>query len=472
VEKFDYLANFWFGPRSSVKEFKYEPGKGAIQAAHNFGSWYYKLHHYYLVHAHCKFLSQHKIDNLNKILFVINIHNVDELKSNLDDVKEIIDWYNLDIEVIVHDNTNHSYGAWNCGLKHLLKHKTISKYCFLCEDDYVPTDENFYKPFYDKFSAYSKVRNTENKEVGYVAQLASLMELSVIALKGEKPKKVVYRHAAVSNGFINLGAAKKLNEDGDVFTFFQSIKINQINTYQLGERAREQVIFTEKLTSSGYELKDISDVCYIPFDDNNTNKIKDFGIKDGYCPIKPYKYPDILPLDKMEKKDLKWFLGIRNDDSTRHFLENNNKFTLDEAEKWFDNLDKDNLYPYLLIRNIRKYFDSSTSKYGGIKDHTKLKGMWKEEKYGKFGYVRQNMTEVNGEEMVEIGVDIDPKHRRKGLARAAYVTLLRDLDKASLWVFEDNFARNLYFELGFRDTGETQINRGRKEYRMVWKRRD
>jgi len=336
----------------------------------------------------------------------------------------------------------------------------------------VPTDENFYKPFYDKFSAYSKVRNTENKEVGYVAQLASLMELSVIALKGEKPKKVVYRHAAVSNGFINLGAAKKLNEDGDVFTFFQSIKINQINTYQLGERAREQVIFTEKLTSSGYELKDISDVCYIPFDDNNTNKIKDFGIKDGYCPIKPYKYPDILPLDKMEKKDLKWFLGIRNDDSTRHFLENNNKFTLDEAEKWFDNLDKDNLYPYLLIRNIRKYFDSSTSKYGGIKDHTKLKGMWKEEKYGKFGYVRQNMTEVNGEEMVEIGVDIDPKHRRKGLARAAYVTLLRDLDKASLWVFEDNFARNLYFELGFRDTGETQINRGRKEYRMVWKRRD
>ena len=41
------------------------------------------------------------------------------------------------------------------------------------------------------------------------------------------------------------------------------------------------------------------------------------------------------------------------------------------------------------------------------------------------------------------------------MAKAAYVTLLRELDKASLWVFEDNFARNLYFDLGFRDTGET-----------------
>ena len=81
------------------------------------------------------------------------------------------------------------------------------------------------------------------------------------------------------------------------------------------------------------------------------------------------------------------------------------------------------------------------------------------------------MTKINGKEIIELGCDIHPKHRKQGYAKRAYINMLSNLESASLWVFEDNFARNLYFELGFRDNGVTQINRGRKEYQMVWKRK-
>ena len=506
MEKFDYIVNFWFGPRSSVKEFKYERGKGAIQATDNYGFWYHKLHHYFLVHAHCKFLSRNKIPNLNKVQFVINVGGGTPSNKLLADVREIIEWYKLDINVILHDNTNHSYGAWNAGLKNLILHNTKAKYCFLCEDDYVPTDKDFYIPFFNKFNSVGN-----DGKFGYVCQMADELKLHVIIPKKENREKIesklqysssrevkmrarngnnedpdiihmeyISEHAAISNGFISMDVARELNKTGDIFTFEMvkdpknknseaRVKLDDA-VHDLSIRAQEQVVFTNKLLMNGYLLGDISEDCYTPFDQNNNNKVKKYGNEFGYCPIKPYKYPEIIPLDKMSRNDLQWFLGIRNDDSTRYYLENDSTFTLDEAREWFDNLDKDKLYPYLIISEVTRFWDASISRYGGIKDQAKQRGIWKEEKT-KIGYVRQYMTEVDGEEMVEIGIDISPEYRRRGLAKAAYVTLLRDLDKASLWVFEDNFARNLYFDLGFRDTGETQINRGRKEYRMVWKRK-
>ena len=423
MEKFDYIVNFWFGPRSSVKEFKYEKGRGAIQATNNYGFWYHKLHHYFLVHTHCKFLSNNKIPNLNKIQFVINEGGGTSSKQLLADVREIIDWYKLDINVMLHDNTNHSYGAWNAGLKNLILQDTKSKYCFLCEDDYVPTDKDFYLPFFNKF---------EENKYGYVCQMANELKLHVIIPKKEDREKIESKiefassrdikmkarngneksadlihveytndHAAISNGFISMEVAKELAKTGNIFTF--ELVGGEVVANDLAIRAQEQIVFTNKVISNGYLLGDISEECYTPFDENNNNKIKKYGKEDGYCPIKPYKYPEFISLSKMNKDDLPWFLEIRNDDY--------------------------------------------------------------------YGYVRQYMTEVNGEKMVEIGVDIHPQYRKKGIAKAAYITLLRDLDKASLWVFEDNFARNLYFDLGFRDIGETAMNRGRKNYRMVWKRK-
>jgi len=42
------------------------------------------------------------------------------------------------------------------------------------------------------------------------------------------------------------------------------------------------------------------------------------------------------------------------------------------------------------------------------------------------------------------------------------------MDTASLWVFDDNFAKILYLELGFGNTGEQKIIRGRNYVKMVY----
>ena len=70
----------------------------------------------------------------------------------------------------------------------------------------------------------------------------------------------------------------------------------------------------------------------------------------------------------------------------------------------------------------------------------------------------------------EIGCDIHPKHRRKGYARLAYNEYLKDKDYATLWVFEDNFAKNLYESLGFKEDGKCKIVRDRKYIHMEYKK--
>ena len=73
IKTFDYVVNFWFGPRSTKKRFKYNhKEKSAKQLSQVYGQWYQQVHHYYLVNAHCKFLKKHNINNLQNILFVIN----------------------------------------------------------------------------------------------------------------------------------------------------------------------------------------------------------------------------------------------------------------------------------------------------------------------------------------------------------------------------------------------------------------
>jgi len=50
----------------------------------------------------------------------------------------------------------------------------------------------------------------------------------------------------------------------------------------------------------------------------------------------------------------------------------------------------------------------------------------------------------------------------------AYETYLEDKDYASLWVFEDNFAKNLYQDLGFIPTGNSKKVRDRYYTQMFY----
>lgn len=126
--------------------------------------------------------------------------------------------------------------------------------------------------------------------------------------------------------------------------------------------------------------------------------------------------------------DLPFLLEVRNHESTRVNLENDSTFTLNECEKWFGSLNS----PWYIIE---------------INNH-------------KVGYFRTNEF--------EIGCDIHPDYRRKGYAKIAYEIYLKDKKYASLWVFDNNFAKQLYLNLGFKSTGNTKFIRERLYIQMEY----
>lgn len=135
----------------------------------------------------------------------------------------------------------------------------------------------------------------------------------------------------------------------------------------------------------------------------------------------------MIKLRELEEKDLPFLLEVRNDKSTRRWLENNKKFTLKQCEKWFENL---------------------KSKWFIIEDNTV-----------KVGYVRtSDETDVS----IYIGCDIHPDSRRKGYAWQALKMILDKYKDKNifLWVFLNNaIANTLYLNLGFRITGREKVVR-------------
>lgn len=139
----------------------------------------------------------------------------------------------------------------------------------------------------------------------------------------------------------------------------------------------------------------------------------------------------MIKLKLLTEEDLSFLLEVRNDDSTRFYLEDDSIFTLDECKKWFVNLNS----PWYIIETIEG---------------------------NKVGYIR-----TNGD---EIGCDIHPKFRRKGYAKMAYKEYLKDKKYASLKVFKDNFAINLYKKLGFVEIDNGELIRGREYVNMIFRK--
>lgn len=136
----------------------------------------------------------------------------------------------------------------------------------------------------------------------------------------------------------------------------------------------------------------------------------------------------MVSLIQLTENDLPFLLEIRNDESTRQFLENDSVFTLKESLNWFRQS-----HPKWFIIEVNRI---------------------------PVGYIRTNKNEV--------GCDIHPDFRKKGYAKIAYELYLEDKDYASLWVFEDNFAIKLYEKLGFTPTGNSRIVRDRNYIKMEY----
>lgn len=136
----------------------------------------------------------------------------------------------------------------------------------------------------------------------------------------------------------------------------------------------------------------------------------------------------MVNLRPLVESDLEFLLEVRNDNSTLHYLENDSKFTLEESQNWFENTQ-----PKWFIIEVNRF---------------------------PVGYIRTNGNEV--------GCDIHPNYRRRGYAKMAYELYLKDKEYASLWVFEDNFAKGLYEKLGFITTKNSKIIRGRNYIEMKY----
>jgi GNAT superfamily N-acetyltransferase len=320
-------------------------------------------------------------------------------------VKEITNKYDVNVNLIFRENKGLSYGAWNHTLIENLKAKRQAKYTFLCEDDYIPTNSNFALPFLKKFQ--------EKPNIGYVAQL-------VLGIGHDNT-----RHAAISNGFIDCELAQKIYETHNKLFAIKDLSPRENNPYNTG--VHNQVHFLDNFTKENYTIEDISEDYCQPFYELRVEDIELYGNEDGEILIEPILSP--LFLTPLTKKDLPFLLEVRNDKTTRKFLGNNSKFTLKECEKWFENLEA----KWFIINYENK----------------------------PVGYMR---TTPNG----EVGLDIHPKHRRNGYARLAYKEYLKYKRFATLWVFEDNFAKSLYEELGFKPTGNIGEIRKRKYIQMFY----
>lgn len=137
-----------------------------------------------------------------------------------------------------------------------------------------------------------------------------------------------------------------------------------------------------------------------------------------------------MKLIPLSEDYLKFLLEVRNHESTRKYLENDSIFTIEQCKKWFSTLES----PWYII----------------IDDDTPV------------GYIRTNGA--------EIGCDIHPNHRRKGYAKLAYQKIMENMNYATLWVFEDNFAKKLYEYLGFKETGYIKSIRNRQYIHMEYKK--
>jgi hypothetical protein len=136
----------------------------------------------------------------------------------------------------------------------------------------------------------------------------------------------------------------------------------------------------------------------------------------------------MIELRPLTESDLEFLLEVRNDSTTRNNLEDNSVFTLEQCKVWF------------LSTNPKWYIIQN-------------KGI-------NIGYFRTNGNEV--------GCDIHPNYRRKGFAKMSYQYYLKKIDNASLWVFDDNFAKKLYKSLGFKENGEQKLIRNRKYVKMTY----
>jgi hypothetical protein len=206
-----------------------------------------------LLNKHLEFLSElSKSSKIKKAIFVLNSNTPNDLSHIEQDFlslcKDGIN--NIPIEIIVRENIDFSYGAWNIAIEQDIKNKNKTDYYFLIEDDYLPTTKDFY-------NAYLKfVKNN-------VAYVASYIDYATESDHGHLARlgieeKVYEFIPSISNGLLSASAAQIIYKKHDrIFNLYRA------ETYDYA--VANQITFLNLFLDNRYKIDDISSQHSVPF---------------------------------------------------------------------------------------------------------------------------------------------------------------------------------------------------------------
>jgi hypothetical protein len=183
---------------------------------------------YYFLKKHLDFLQELEEDSPIEATLVFNVSSsTDEPEAN-----EIISHYNFKIpfETTFRENSGYSYAGWNHALRLNIPHNY--DYSFLIEDDYIPSNKNFYLPFIEQIE----------DDTSFVCTKMYLEPL----------------HAAISNGLIHGKSVKKVFEAHN-----RVLDITPGDSYSSGEQS--QVKFLSLFQALGLKLTELSEEFEKPF---------------------------------------------------------------------------------------------------------------------------------------------------------------------------------------------------------------
>lgn len=192
---------------------------------------------------------------------------------------------------IIRKNTHFSYGAWEEGIKSIIKEDKYN-YSFLIEDDYIPSQEFLIYPFAKHFR-YGELNNIK---IGFVACFYDNL-LS-------NPNKPL-SHAGISNGLISHSAIKEtISQNKDIFKLYNRNSnkppINNDKIWVYNESDKElksmyggavwnQKYFLQNIEKLGYRSTDITEENYTLF--YATVGVEKgmhlYGNEDGICLMEP-----------------------------------------------------------------------------------------------------------------------------------------------------------------------------------------
>ena len=209
-------------------------------------------------------------DDVGKALFVFNDASHIKFSKQNEAVKLVI---KAGHDYIIRDNIDFSYGAWEEGIKRIIKDDKYN-YSFLIEDDYIPSLPSMLKFYLEQMG--------DN-----IAFVASFYQHKTDA------------HAAISNGLISHKAVKEtISEGKEIFQLYERSKLppnvidqTKRNNIKYPAAIHNQKKFLLNILSEpfNYKVTDITKKNYTKFYAavGASSGLHYFGNEDGICLSEP-----------------------------------------------------------------------------------------------------------------------------------------------------------------------------------------